>query len=670
MAVSLSRLLCGALLPAAALFAAAPLAAQVQAPTTALEPVTVTATKTERAPENVPASIDIVGPEEIERRAPAKVDDLIRDIPGVDMSGGPRRSGQDINIRGFGGQRVVTTIDGARQDFEAGHKGRIFIDPDLLKQVEVLKGPASALHGSGAVGGVLALTTKDASDYLEGDEKFALRGKTGYRTVAREPMFSATHVGRPIKEFDYLANVTYRYGGNILQGNGKELGSSAEDMHNGLFKVGINPADNHRIGVSHQFSKETGHMPNLADDQVTSSAPLVRRRIERETNSLRYNYKNPEGGLINPTFVTYENRITVYDDRLPPATARRDITGLRTVGFDVYNTSNFDLGFTDHALTYGVEYYRGTASAYRNGALRPEFPRGSQDVAGYYVQDEIKLGAFSIVPGLRYDVAHAQASGIERNDERVSPRLGGLWRITEWATPYVSYAQGFRAPTLLERFVGGSHIPGQVVFLSNPDLKPEETETYEIGSRFKFDNVLTDRDRLRLSASYFRTTADNFIELTGAAPPSSGARYVNIAQVDVDGVESQVTWDNPRAFAGAGIARIRGTNTSTGSGVNSVPPDKLSLTAGLKAPALDLLYGIRSELAAPQTRVSSDGTPTAGYHVHGLFASWQPSDERLRGFRIDGGIDNIFDKTYRRHLSLLNEEGRDFYGAVSYTVKF
>jgi hemoglobin/transferrin/lactoferrin receptor protein len=656
----------------------APIATQAyaQVPATPFDPVTVTATKTERSRDDVPATINVVGPEEIERRAPTKVDDLIRDIPGVDMSGGPRRSAQDINIRGFGGQRVVTTIDGARQNFEAGHKGRVYMDPDLLKQVEVLKGPASTLYGSGAIGGVLAMTTKDAADYLDGATGYMLRGKVGYSSAARERLTGVTQAGKPVEQFDYVANLTYRDGSNIQQGGGRELASSATDTHSGLFKVGINPVENHRIGMSYQFMHERGDMPNLSDENITSSAPGVHRSIDTQTTNFSYGFKSPENTWLNPTVRAYQTKVNIKDDRLqsspsPGNTPRFDRTDFLTTGFDLFNTSRFDTGFGQHAITYGTEYFMNDAVAYRNGNPRPEFPRGRQDVLGFYVQDEITMGAVSVTPGIRYDKFDASSAGFKENSESdVSPRLGAVWRVTHWASLFASYAEGFRAPTLLELFVSGAHIPGQVNFISNPDLKPEKTETYEAGPRFKFENVLMERDKLRLAGTYFTTEASDFIELTGSVPPSTGARYVNIPTVNVDGVELEAMYDTPRMFAGAGYARIRGTNESTGGGVNSIPPDKLTLTAGGKAPTYDLIYGARSEIADRQDRIGDLGTKTGGYAIHGVFASWLPSTGILNGMRVDVGIDNIFDKAYRRHLTALYDEGRDYHGAVSYTLKF
>src|SRR5262245_16029325 len=110
-----------------------------------LNPLTVTGTKTPTPRDDVPATIDVIGPEDLERSQPQTLGDILNDLPGVEVEGGPKGSQSQPNIRGFGGtgwgsNRVVTTIDGARQNVGAAHGGSMFIDPDLVKQVEVLKG--------------------------------------------------------------------------------------------------------------------------------------------------------------------------------------------------------------------------------------------------------------------------------------------------------------------------------------------------------------------------------------------------------------------------------------------------------------------------------------------------------------------------------------------------
>lgn len=676
MAAFISRVLNKSLVAAATLIASPVLAqtapgSTAQVPATTLEPVTTVGTKTERTRDQIPSTVSIVGPEEIERRVPSKVDDLISDIPGVEMTGGPRRAAQDIVIRGLGGTRVVTTIDGARNSFDAGHKGRIFIDPDLLKQVEVLKGSASALRGSGAIGGVLALTTKDAADYLEDGESYALRGKYGYSSAVRENLYSTTMAARPVRELDLLANFSYRDGGTMRQGGGSELAYSEEDLRSGLFKVGLTPADNHRVTLSHQIARDNAKVPLNADAAftLTSSYP-TRRYIDVQTTTLGYGYRDPAGGLINPNMVVYQNRFNVTDDYFANTsnTNRHDVTDLMTTGLDVYNTSNFS-GFGEHAVTYGVEYFRDDQVGYRNGSIRPGYPRAKQDVYGFYLQDEITFGAFSLIPGVRYDGYQQEAdASAEREETKLSPRLGAIWRALPWMSVVGSYAQGFRAPSLTELYISGAHQPPQQ-FVPNPNLRPEKTETFEGGLRFKFDDVFTSRDRLRFAGTVFRTDAENFIDTVST---TTTVTYRNITQAQIDGAELEATYDLPRAFAGVGIARIRGENETSGQPINSIPADKLTLVAGGKAPEYDLVYGVRSQFVAEQDRVDTTSTTskTGGYAIHGIFASWVPSDSRLSGFRLDVGIDNIFDKAYRRHNTVLYEEGRDLHGAVSYTVKF
>jgi outer membrane receptor protein involved in Fe transport len=92
-------------------------------------------------PFEVPASVSFIGPERIESEEPQSIGDLLEELPNVEVVSGPRRIGETANIRGFDEERIVTTVDGARQNFNIGHQGRVFIEPDLLKQVEVYRAP-------------------------------------------------------------------------------------------------------------------------------------------------------------------------------------------------------------------------------------------------------------------------------------------------------------------------------------------------------------------------------------------------------------------------------------------------------------------------------------------------------------------------------------------------
>lgn len=634
---------------------------------TQFAPVTVTATKTQRSIDEVPAHVGVIGNEEIEQRAPSKIDDLFRDLPGVDMTGGPRRLGQDISIRGMGGQRVVTKLDGARQNFDAGHKGRFFLDPDLLRQVEVVRGSNSALHGSGAIGGVVSMETKKAADFLNPGENVGFRTKYGYSSVARENYYSLGAFGRVDDKVDLLVNGSYRDSGTLKQGgHDRELDNSAEDLKDLLLKTTFRPAEHHQASVSVIRFNEKGLTPTNPDGAPSSSNPFAHRVTDMATYALNYSYSNPDMPLLNPTLQVYRNDLDVLENRRP--TPRRDETYLTTTGFDLYNTARFETGAVGHAVTFGTEYFQDDQSARRNGAARPEYPTAEGEVAGYYVQDEIELvKGLTVTPALRFDTYESSATVSRPIEEsQLSPRLGANWQALPWLGFYGSYGHAFRAPSLLETYVSGQHFPGNS-FIPNPDLRPEKTKTVEGGFRLNFDDVATARDALRLNATYFHTEAEDFIEQVISATTTTNR---NIPKAEIRGAELSAQYDTPFAFAGIGYARIRGDNEQTGRPINSIPADKLTTVIGGKLPEHGLRFGLRSEFAAEQDRVDTSGTATSGYAVHGLFVTWLPQIELLQNFRLDAGVENIFDKTYRRHLASLYEEGRDYRVAVSYTKGF
>jgi outer membrane receptor protein involved in Fe transport len=93
-------------------------------------------------------------------------------LPGVDLAGTARPSGQSLNIWGFNKvQDVKVILDGVPKGFEKYRQGSIFIEPELIKQIEVNKGAHTSLYGNGGFGGVITVETKDAKDMLEGEEK-------------------------------------------------------------------------------------------------------------------------------------------------------------------------------------------------------------------------------------------------------------------------------------------------------------------------------------------------------------------------------------------------------------------------------------------------------------------------------------------------------------------
>jgi hemoglobin/transferrin/lactoferrin receptor protein len=134
---------------------------------------------------DTPQAVTVIDQADLDRAQATTIGGVFDSVPGVTMVGSERQFGEAFNIRGIGttenssdGSRVVVIVDGAPKFNEQYRMGSFFSDPELYKQIEVLRGPASStLYGAGAIGGVINFTTKDASDFIRDGYTGALRGE-------------------------------------------------------------------------------------------------------------------------------------------------------------------------------------------------------------------------------------------------------------------------------------------------------------------------------------------------------------------------------------------------------------------------------------------------------------------------------------------------------------
>lgn len=290
---------------------------------------------------DTPNSVSVVGPEEILRRQPSSYEELLGDVPGVSIEGGPRGIAQEPNIRGFQDEQVVIRVDGARQNFSLAHRGRFFTDPDVLKQVEVLRGGASTLFGSGALGGVIFLDTKDASDIVEPGELWGGRVKLGFNSQGDEFLGAGT-LAFDTGAFDGLAFFAGRPRFSDLEdGSGDPIIDSEIDSQNALLKLGWEPAGGHRLEASYQLYQDDGATPPNANVQG-SPTTVVDRSLTYQTARLAYDLAPADSDLIDLSVLAYANLIDVEEDRV--FDGRRDETDYETLGFEATNISRFQLG--------------------------------------------------------------------------------------------------------------------------------------------------------------------------------------------------------------------------------------------------------------------------------------------------------------------------------------
>lgn len=640
------------------------------------------AARDERRLLDTPNAVSVLGEQEIIRRQPSTYEELLGDLPGVSIDGGPRGVSQEPNIRGFQDEQVVIRTDGARQNFNLAHRGRFFVDPLVLKRVEVLRGGASTLFGSGALGGVIFLETKDAADVLDEDEIWGGSAHLGFNSQGSEVTAAGTLAAQS-GGFDVLAFLSGRPRFTDLRdGDGDRIIDSEIDAYNGLLKLGWEPGDGHRFEASYQHYRDNGDTPPNTNVQGSSTSS-VDRNLRYQTARLGWDWSPEDNDLIDLSVLGYYNDAKVEEDRL--FDGRFDTTDYETLGFEAANVSRFNLG-VPVAVSYGFEFYRDSQDATRDGAPRVQTPDASQNFYAGFVQADIEvLPGLTITPGLRYDYFELDPDGgPDRSESQASPKIAISWRPIENAQIFASAGRSFRAPSLVELYADGVHFstpgfplgPGTVFtgvneFIPSPDLEPERATQFELGGRYQMLDVLGNGDRVSFSATGYYYDVEDYVDQTVQFIDFSTGRFnpftrnfevngsTTTRNVDAKlyGFEAEVAYDGPLWFASVGLTIPRG-EADNGDGLGSIPQDRLVITGGYR-PFRDVEIGARATLAAGinEDDVPEDGATTPGYAVFDLFANWQPSSGPLEGAVFAAGIDNLTDRTYRIHPNGLNSAG-------------
>lgn len=257
-----------------------------------LTPTTITATRTEQAVDSVPSTVSVQTREQLDRQNVNNIKELVRYEPGVSVGGAGQRAGiTGYNIRGIDGNRILTQIDGVElpNDFFSGpyaQTHRNYVDPDIVKRVEILRGPASALYGSNAIGGAVSYFTLDPSDIIKDGKDVGARLKAGYESASHSWLTSATVAGRA-DDFDGLLHYGYRQGHETESNGGhggtglsrSEANPEDADSYSLLGKLGWNYAEGSRFGLVFEKYK--------SDVDTDQRAPMAARTTRASRPSHR-----------------------------------------------------------------------------------------------------------------------------------------------------------------------------------------------------------------------------------------------------------------------------------------------------------------------------------------------------------------------------------------------
>lgn len=648
--------------------------------------VVITASRTSQELLDTNSSISVVDTKELKNFANDSVPELLRSETGVRLTSDGTPGTKRVTIRGESALRTLLMVDGQRIDEQKTKSGApMLINPYFIDRIEVVKGPASVLYGSDAMGGIVNVITKQASE-----DPFKFEG--GANFLSSNNSFSEyVNLSGTLDRFKYVVGAFNTNAGDLVLSDREHLDNTSYDAHgfNGDFSYDI--LDNLTLGYRGEYydsNAETSTTVKGAYSNFRGEIP----KWDRQKHSLYLKATD-----INDVIAAFD--ASVYYQK---TTKDFISTPYRGILVDVANEQesvggNLQLELSLSDTFYLVTGYDGRLekmSSYSDTNLNMIHPTVSvtgymiTDDQGYkqeshalyamlstYLTDELTLNT-----GVRYNYIDNKAGSsvlrmsIAQNgqpigmppvmkfnydDESHSKLVGSaglVYRPFENGAFRINWSQGFRAPTLQELYLVTATAETQ---FGNPKLKPEESNNFEVGFRW-------DDGQLFADYALFYTLTDNYIETKRKTNGGMGGRptytYQNIAEAKSYGAELSLSYliDNTYEPYLNLTQMIREYEIEGKSTKNTGTP-RFFGNAGLR------FHGDMFELDgylnfATQTKdddlngsnyfgnMKYDGYVTANLSVSTKVG---PEDQ----FTLYGSIENIFDEQYQTN-QLIEEPGR------------
>jgi len=667
---------------------------------------------------DTPQAVTVVEQEDIDRQQAATTGEILREVPGVQVIGSDRVFGEAFNIRGIGATensadaaRVVITVDGAPKFNEQYRMGSFFSDPELYKKVEVLRGPASStLYGSGAIGGVINLVTKDASDFIAPGDTGAVRLKGTYETNGNGTLASGVWAHRFNDNFEMLAQGNWRRADEMEKANGLPLIGSAFNAYSGLIK-GTWYIDHEQV-VRASYQRWDSNADDQPYTQTSATDPAfgfgtVDRHVIDQTWAL--SYENPAAD--NP-WLDLNVALTYSDtqNRQGQSTGAPATPGLptntaillptdyayKTLQLKADNTFDYIGDSFENYLTVGLQASRQHRLAGRpSGALAlPSHPEGTENKLGLFAQNEFVWDdRLTLIPGARVDfygmnpdptVAVHSAAAERVTGTAFSPKLAAHYKINDNFGVFGSVAHTERFPTLDELFSTTYNFTGLVQTRGiSPGLKKERSDNYELGFATSFHDIGGGSNSLGFKATGFYNDIRDGIRTNPATGGAAVPNYINVNNMRIYGVELEGAFETDYFFWRLAYTHLIGEYTSdytigtttiaAGDSLETIPQNKLVLTLGARLPEHGLSFGATTTFAAegqyvvpltsPMSPTPSTGDPDDSANAWtrvDVFANWKPEEGQFKGWEAQFGVYNLFNANYRENLRLDRSKGRTF----------
>lgn len=565
---------------------------------TQLDPIVITATRSEEKIKNVPARISIIEPQILEQSPIAELPHLLMSDASIDMMQyGGYGQAASIFTRGTNSTHTLVLRDGVRLNTgSAGSASLAFIDTTDIKQIEVLKGPASVLYGTDAIGGVVQLISKTPEKtgaFITGE----IGEQNTYKSV----------VGADLAENGFYAQIR----GQRLESDGTQV----TDFKNANVKTGSydQKGFSTKIGVEkEQYAASVDYSQNQGNSvyvQSIQDANYTLLGLKNVSQDFKNEIINIKGRLNINDNVSVNARLSQFKDDLEQNQSHDAI----------YNTTKEAELYSKWQFTPKQNILAGVAtrnikSDVLSGTAPYEVDYNKEvDSTGYFVQHQYQSNKLHTQLGLR----------VEDHETFGTHTVGQAavrYQVLPTTSIYTNIGTAFRAPTNNDLYAlnwGG-----------NPNLKPEESVSYEIG----LDQKIT--DQLSLGFSAYRNEVDDLITFV-TDPVTYEGRLYNVKKATFTGGEFNLNWVNDELFTHLSYAYVQPKDKETDQDLSRRSRQSLTLTAGLQ----NEVYGISTSLSAKSRPKNS---AISGYATVDVNAFWNVNPN----IKLFTNIQNIGDVQY------------------------
>jgi len=661
-----------------------------------LKEITITSQRFNKKLDEVIPPFELVTQEKISQSPGITIADILKNEAGLTIS----RDGiwgTNVSIRGISRSGIVTFIDGNRietaTDLAAGLS---LINPELIERIEVIKGSSSLLYGTGAVGGVINITTKK-SEYS--DAPF-IRGSvySKYYSVNKSGdggLFLAA--GASTWRANVFANMRSADNTNTPRG---EIPNSQYRDRSFAADLAFKPKDGQELVFNYQkFSGNDIGIPG-GSSSFPANAIVKYSDIDREMFSSEYKIKNMIKNMNLFSVKYFSQNIDRYVDNIPfqvQTTASKIVKVLKITPNARHYTHGLqmqtDWQFTDdNYFIAGLDIWKRTLDSKREKYQEIDVLNSAGQVAnivhktigerpipesdfrniGGYINDEHRFldGRFIINAGARIDGIKVTNKSTfnpvytitngniyyttgfdsiswkagEVNDVSWCGSFGALYFVNDKTEIILNVSRSFRSPSLEERY---QYIDqgGGVIRVGNPNLKPEDGVFSDIGVKYWGDDI-------NLSANAFGNFLKSLIiEEPGTYQGKPALVKINSGKARLYGFDLSAEYfpdKNIALYCVAGY--VRGRDTENNSDLPQMPP--LNGMAGVKYSFCKLIKAeFSSVVFAAQNKIAAGEVSTPGYAYYNFYISSFPVKYGRCGLIINAGIENIFNRAYRNHLA-------------------